>query len=399
MQSLEDAQARIRTALAPLPSIRLPLAASAGHVLQEPVNATVDLPGFDNSAMDGYAVRARDVGDASATRPATLQVIGEVPAGRAFEGMVADGQCVRIFTGSPLPAGADAVVMQEDTTRSGDQVQIRDRVRPFENVRLCGEDIKAGHMIGSSGLRITAGMLNLFAAAGIAEVRVSRPPRIALLATGDELREPGAQLQPGQIFESNRGMLAELLRDAGAVSEIVPIVADTRDATRTALATAFGRCDAVITTGGVSVGDHDHVKDAFAALGGTLDFWKVAVKPGKPFAFGRLDGRFLFGLPGNPVSAFVTFLLLVRPALLAWQGAQETGLPAHPAVLRETLTNRGDRRHFMRVHVDAEGIAASAGVQGSHMLHSLARANALVEVPPETTLAAGSRVTALRFAF
>lgn len=399
MQSLEDARARILAALPPPAAETVSIPDAAGRLLHSPVTANVDLPAFDNSAMDGYALRSADVADAAVTRPVVLPVVGEVPAGRAFQQEIAPGQCVRIFTGSPMPAGADAVVMQEDTERDGDTVRILDRARPFENVRLRGEDVKTGTTIGAAGQRVSSGMLNLFAAAGVAEVTVSRRPVIALLATGDELREPGEPLQPGQIYESNRVMLAELVRQTGAQARIVPIVADTLEATRNALREAVEQCDAVITTGGVSVGDHDHVKAAFESLGGALDFWKVAIKPGKPFVFGRLEQRFLFGLPGNPVSAFVTWLLLVRPALLHWQGAGETGLPAQPVTLRESLANRGDRRHFMRVRVDAEGVAESAGVQGSHVLHSLARANALIDVPPATTLAAESRVTALRFDF
>lgn len=399
MQSLEDALARIREALSPMPVTRSPVADAAGLILRSPALGAVDLPPFDNSAMDGYALRAADVVDATGERPAGLRVIGEVPAGRAFTETVGPGEALRIFTGSPMPCGADAVVMQEDTRREGDIVMVCDRVRPFENIRLRGEDIRAGDRLAGEGDRVGPGLMNLLAAAGVATVAVSRPPKVVLLATGDELREPGAELVPGQIHESNRGMVAELVRRAGAVPTVAPIVEDRSEATRWALEEAFERGDAVITTGGVSVGDHDHVKAAFEALGGRLEFWKVAIKPGKPFVFGRLGDRFLFGLPGNPVSAFVTFLLLVRPALLQWQGAGETGLPVQPVTLREALVNRGDRRHFMRVRVNGAGEALATGVQGSHMLHSLAQANALIDVPPGATLAAGSRADALRFDF
>ncbi|MBL6765437.1 MAG: molybdopterin molybdotransferase MoeA [Verrucomicrobiae bacterium] len=399
MLSLEDALSRIHAALDPLPSEALPVAASAGRILSAPLHAKVDLPAFDNSAMDGYAVRSADVATASTGQPAQLRVIGEVPAGRAFSGELCEGQGIRIFTGSPLPHGADAVVMQEDTRRDGDTVTILEPARPFEHVRLRGEDVRCGQQIGEPGTVVSPGMLNLFAAAGVAELSVSRRPRVALLATGDELCEANASLAPGQIFESNRGMLAELVRRAGGDAEIMPLVADTLEATRDALGKAFKEFDAVITSGGVSVGDHDHVKGAFESLGGSLDFWKVAIKPGKPFVFGRVNNGYLFGLPGNPVSAFVTFLLLVRPALLHWQGARDRSLPIQSVTLGESLANRGDRRHFMRVRVGDDGVARSAGVQGSHMLHSLAVANALVDVPPGAELAAGSRTAALRFDF
>jgi molybdopterin molybdotransferase len=298
-----------------------------------------------------------------------------------------------------LPAGADAVVMQEDTRTSEaqpDRVQILDRVRPWENIRLRGEDVKTGAVIATPGTRLGAGHLNLLAAVGTTSVRVARRPRVGVLATGSELRPPGKPLAPGQIHESNRAMLGALLAEAGAEARAYPLVPDSLARTRTALQRAFADCDAVVTTGGASVGKLDFVKAAFAELGGSQEFWKVAIKPGKPFIFGTLAGKFLFGLPGNPVSAFVTFLLLVRPALLRWQGAAHLGLPAHPGTLAEPLVNRGDRRHFVRVRVDDAGLVHSAGTQASHMLHSLASANGLVDVPPETTWAAGTTVRVLR---
>ena len=212
---------------------------------------------------------------------------------------------------------------------------------------------------------------------------------VGLLATGSELQEPGQPLAPGQIYESNRIALAALMQRAGAVPRTFPLVADALAATSLALADAFNQCDAVVTSGGVSVGEMDFIKRAFEQIGGELEFWKVAIKPGRPFVFGRCRGKLLFGLPGNPVSALVTFLLLVRPALLRWQGATDVSLPAHPGVLAEPLANDGERRHFMRVKVDPTGKVRSAGVQASHVLSSVAAANGLVDVPPNTTLACG----------
>jgi molybdopterin molybdotransferase len=274
---------------------------------------------------------------------------------------------------------------------------VLDQARPWENVRLRGEDVKVGASLAVPGTRLGAGHLNLLAAVGTASVRVGRRPRVALVATGSELRPPGKPLAPGQIYESNRPMLAALLAECGAEARVFPLVPDSLTRTRSALQRAFADCDAVVTTGGASVGQLDFVKAAFAELGGSQEFWKVAIKPGKPFVFGQLGGRFLFGLPGNPVSAFTTVLLLVRPALLRWQGATDTGLPSYRGTLAEPLVNRGDRRHFVRVCVDAEGSVHSAGTQASHMLHSLAAANGLVDVPPETTLAAGMVVRVLRW--
>ena len=399
MLTYEEALARLIAAMPAAKSEQVPVVDAAGRVLAETVTAPLDLPPFDNSAMDGYAVRAADVANASPERPVPLRVLGQIGAGEVFPGHVGAQTCVRLFTGTPLPAGADAVVMQEDTREHAgqpDRVEILDRARPWENVRLRGEDVKAGAAIVSPGVRLSPGHLNLLAAVGQASVRVARRARVALLATGSELRPPGRSLAPGQIHESNRAMLAPLLAECGAEPRAFPLVPDSLTRTRAALQRAFAECDAVITTGGASVGKLDFVKAAFAELGGGQEFWKVAIKPGKPFIFGTLGGKFLFGLPGNPVSAFVTFLLLVRPALLRWQGAVETGLPAHPATLAEPLVNRGDRRHFIRVRVDGEGRVHSAGTQASHMLHSLAAANGLVEVPPETTLAAGAAVRVLR---
>jgi molybdopterin molybdotransferase len=237
----------------------------------------------------------------------------------------------------------------------------------------------------------------LLAATGLTQVSVGRQPVVGLLATGSELREPGQTLAPGQIYESNRQGLACLIRRYGGIPRPFPPVADSPEATRAAMAEAFRSSNAVVTTGGASVGEMDFVKVALEQIGGELQFWRVAIKPGRPFAFGRFGHKLLFGLPGNPVSAFVTFLLLVRPALVRWQGAREAALPAHPAVLAEPLANPGARRHFIRVKVDAVGKVFSAGLQASHALSSLARANGLVEAPPNCTLPAGSPVQVMRW--
>ena len=392
MHSLEQARAAILARLEPMAAESVLLAQSAGRVLAADVAAAVDLPRFDNSAMDGYAVIAAEAGTG-----AQLQCVGEVPAGSAFENALQSGQCLRIFTGSPLPVGANAVVMQEDTRVEADRVEITEGVKPFEHIRLRGEDVKEGEPIGRAGEVMHAGRLQLLGAAGVARVEVYRRPIVGVLATGNELREPGEALGEGGIYESNRLALAELIRETGAEARVYPLVNDTLDATKAALRQAFDECDAVVTSGGVSVGDHDFVKPALEALGGELDFWKVRIKPGKPFVYGRLRGKPLFGVPGNPVSAMVTFLVLVRPGILKLTGATDLELPAHPGVLAVPLVNRGDRRHFMRVRVDAAGQVHAAGLQASHAVGPLGQANALVDVPPETTLTEGAAVTVLRF--
>ena len=249
----------------------------------------------------------------------------------------------------------------------------------------------------SPGERFNVGRIALLAASGLNQVSAGRRPIVGLLATGSELREAGQPLGPGQIYESNRLALAALVAQSGAIPKLFPLVPDTLDATRAAMANAFAGCDLVVTSGGVSVGELDFVKHALSALGGEQEFWQVAMKPGKPFLFGRCEGKCLFGLPGNPVSALVTFLLLARPALLRLQGATDVALPTHPGVLAETLENPGERRHFVRVRANSDGRIRSAGAQASHILSALADANGLVDVPPQTTLAAGSLVTVLRW--
>lgn len=399
MFDLETALARVLAALPSPEAETITLTQAAGRVLAETVRSPVDLPHFDNSAMDGYAVRAAEVRDAKPVAPVRLHVKVRIPAGEAFSGKLAAGECARLFTGSPMPRGADAVVMQEDTRTDSnrpDEVLICDAVREGENVRRQGEDVRKGAVLQEAGAVITPGVIGLLAAAGFQEVKVGRQPKVALLATGTELCEPDDALQPGQIYESNRAMLAPLVVRAGGIPTRFPIIADAPAVTRAALSAAFARCDAVITSGGVSVGEMDFVKSAFEALGGELEFWKVAIRPGKPLVFGRLGEKFLFGLPGNPVSAFVTFLMLVRPALRRWQGASAVGLPVQCGVLGEEVVNAGDRRHFMRVRVNEEGKVFPAGRQASHMLASLAMADGLLDVPAQSSFPVGTAVRVLR---
>jgi molybdopterin molybdotransferase len=400
MLTLEDARSRMLACFQTLPAETVPLAEAAGRILSAGVEAAVDLPGFDNSSMDGYAVCSTDLRNAGPATPVLLRVIAEIPAGESPSCIVTPGTAARIYTGSPMPAGADAVVMQEDTRRAGDVVEVLDRVMPGENVRLRGEDVRRGETILPAGSALTAGRLALLAATGHGFVRVVRRPVVGILGTGSELCEASAApVQPpaGKIFESNRAALAPLVAAAGGIPMILPLVEDRLDATRAALESAFAKCDAVITTGGVSVGELDFVKAAFEAMGGTMEFWKVAIRPGKPFVFGRWRDKFLFGLPGNPVSAQVTFLLLAHPALRRWQGAADVQLPASRGVLAERVTNENDRRHFMRVVIDADGMVRSAGPQASHRLASLARANALLDVPPRGVWERDTVVTVLRW--
>jgi molybdopterin molybdotransferase len=398
MLELEDALELVLAEVAPPLPEEIPLNQSHGRILARTVHSVVDLPLFDNSAMDGYAARAEDVASAHAESAVRLSVIGRAAAGEVFRGQVSPGTCVRVFTGSAMPMGADAVVMQEDTRALGEQgkeVLVLSSVKPWESVRLKGEDLKAGQELASAGVKLTPTRLGLLAACGCERVSVGRQPVVGLLATGSELREPGQTLQPGQIYDSNRIMLSTLVSEAGGLPKVHSLVPDTLEDTRRALVAAFGACDLVVSSGGVSVGEMDFVKRAFEEKGGGMQFWKVAIKPGRPFVFGQAAKKLFFGLPGNPVSALVTFLLLVRPALLRWQGAREVQLRKQPGLLAEPLMNPGERRHFFRVNQDADGKAYSTGLQASHILSSLAAANGLVDVPPRTTFPEGSKVKVL----
>jgi molybdopterin molybdotransferase len=402
MLPFEEALGRVLDRVPAPISELVPLADAPGRVLTESIQSPIDLPIFDNSAMDGYAVRAADIASATAATPVHLRVVGKVAAGDVAASQVTPGVCMRLFTGSPLPPGADAVVMQEDTRLDPNcpgEVMILAPANPGEYVRPHGEDITQGSIMAAEGEVLAAGRIGLIAAAGLTHISVGRRPVVGLLATGSELMEPGQPLAPGRIYESNRAALAALIKRSGAIPASFPLVADALAQTNLALANALSQCDAVVTSGGVSVGEMDFLKRSFEQIGGELEFWKVAMKPGRPFVFGRYGEKLLFGLPGNPVSAFVTFLLLVRPALLRWQGAAEVSLPVHPGVLAEPLANPGERRHFMRVKVDSTGKVRSAGIQASHVLSSLAAANGLIDMPPCSSLVTGSPVSVLRWEY
>jgi len=397
MLSLEEAVERSLAAAPLLGSEIVPLADAGGRFVASPLKAGVSLPGFDNSAMDGYAARSADLNGATTESPVELSCIGVIPAGAHPVDKVGEGTCMRIFTGSPIPRGADAVIMQEDCSTPGDDHTVRcnDSIKPWENIRLKGEDVREGDPLITAGIRITAGTIGLLAATGHHSVEVGLRPKVGLVTTGSELVEPPGELQPGEIYESNRAMLASLVSKANGLPTPYPIVPDTLEATVAALGRAFAENDAVLTSGGVSVGDHDHVRPAIERLGGSLDFWKVAVKPGKPFVLGQVGGKPVFGMPGNPVSAIITYLLMVRPALLKMQGASEWRLAKRSGRLADELVNKGDRRHFVRVTIDDLGLVRSVGGQHSHMLGSLAKSNSLVDLPPGSRLAKGDPVDVL----
>ncbi|MBN9692263.1 MAG: molybdopterin molybdotransferase MoeA [Verrucomicrobia bacterium] len=395
MRALEEVRAELLSALQPLDSEEVILNHAAGRVLASAPSSTTAIPPVDTVAMDGYAVRAAD----TRSTPVRLQVIGRVAPGETFSGILGPGQTVRVFTGAPLPPGADAVVMQEDTelvTPPTGEVTILEGVKPWESVRFRGEDVALGRPLLAVGGRLGPAKLGLLAAAGVSTVRVSRRPRVGILVTGSELVIPGQPLKPGQIYESNSLMLRELLLAEGVEVEVMPAVPDREDALAAALDPAWARVDLLVTSGGASVGEPDLVRSIGRRLGGTIFDGEVALKPGKPFFWGMRSGRLLTGLPGNPVSAFVTAVLLVLPAVRRLAGRSSVLPPWTPALLAEPLINGDRRRHFVRVRTEA-GRVSLAGVQASHRLGSLALADGLVDVPPRQTLPQGASVSVIRW--
>jgi molybdopterin molybdotransferase len=382
MLTLEQAQSAIIDAVKPAESSEtVALAAADGRFLAGSATALVDNPAFDNSAMDGYAVSTQALVDNNFILP----LEGEAACGDA-PGKLKANTCMRIFTGAPLPSGADAVVIQEDIKIEGNPGNIKihfpHTAQPGQNLRHTGEDFRRGDVFFKSGHRLTPADLALLSSAGVAEVKSWRCPRALVIATGNELVSPGTPLQPGQIYESNRLATTLLLQGLGVDVTDGGSVRDEPDAVREMFADA-GDYDFVITSGGVSVGDHDLVKDAFGEVG-KIDFWKVRVKPGKPVAFGHIGERCHFlGLPGNPVSSLVTFKLFLEPALFAWNHAPYR-MQQVQAVLENDYTRHAGRTEFLRAHinVDAGGMlhATILKGQGSHMIGTLAEANGLVRM-------------------
>lgn len=352
--------------------------------------STIDVPGYDNSAMDGYAVRSRDI----AAEGTVLQLTQRVAAGSTGSRVEA-GTAARIFTGAPIPPGADAVVMQEHCVLTGDTVTINQRVEPGLNIRPQGNDMAIGQTAIAAGTRVGPAQMSLAAGVGVARLSVFRRLRAAILYTGDEIIEPGQTLQPGQIYNSNRYALRGLLQALGVDVTVDQHVPDDFEATRAAFLNASKQADLVISSGGVSVGGEDHVKPAIEAEG-NLDLWKIAMKPGKPLAFGSIGDATVFGLPGNPVSVFITFLLFVRPYLLKMQGCSEYTTRVIPVRAGFDWTKPGIRREFARARISANANnvleAKLFPRMGSDVSSSVAWADGLVIIPEHQTLAVGDAI-------
>lgn len=372
--SVEAARARVLAAVRPLPIEDVPLAEALGRVLAVHLHAAGDVPPFTNSAMDGFAIRSGPAGR-------RLLIAGESRAGAPAGVAVEDATAVRISTGAMLPSGADAVIMVERTdedTHDG-TVRLDAATEPGQNVRGAGEDMRAGTLVLPAGTRIDAAGIGIAAGAHAGTLECARRPRVAVLSTGDELVPPGAPLGPGQIHNSNALTLAALAAEAGGVASHVQHVADTPAATREAIAAALEACDVLVLSGGVSVGPHDHVKDALEACGVAQDFWRIALRPGKPTWFGTRGDQLVFGLPGNPVSAMVTFILFVRPALRALQGADPAARRTRVRLAEDVPRTEG-RDELVRVTL-TEGLATLTGPQGSHVLTSMRGADGLARIP------------------
>lgn len=396
--SASDALETVLAAARPMPPERVAIQAAAGRVLAEPVYSAVTLPPADCSAMDGYAVRSADLTGASPDRPRPLDVRFEVAAGAAPAGAIGPGEAARIFTGAPLPPGADAVVRQEETTRDGVRVLVRIAAAPGEDVRPAGEDIRAGDCVFTAGTPIGAAQIGVLASLGRSQVAVHQRPRVAILSGGDELIEIDGDPAGGRIVSSNSYSLAAQCREAGADPVYLGIARDTPDALESVLRRGL-RCDVLMSSAGVSVGDRDYVRPVLEKLGCALEFWGVEIRPGHPLVFGRFGevGPLVFGLPGNPVSAMVTFEQFVRPVLLRQLGRTHVFRPTVEATLEETLRKKAGRLHFERVRLErrgAEFFARRTGTQSSGALRSMTLAQGLLLFPAQATeLCVGAKAT------
>jgi molybdopterin molybdotransferase len=392
MLSVEDARARILAAFAPLPAEVVSVERALGRVLAADVAARVTQPPRDVSAMDGYAVRAADVADA----PVRLRVVGDVPAGADFDRSVGPGEAVRIFTGAPLPQGADTIVIQENAARDGDAVAVQQAEPVGRWVRPAGLDFQAGSVGLPAGRKLTARDVGLAAAMNRPWLTVRRKPRVAVLATGNEVVLPGEELGASQIVSSNGHALAALVEACGGEPLHLGVAPDTRDGLR-AMLEAGAQADLLLTSGGVSVGAHDLVQDVLREMGADLGFWKIAMRPGKPLMLADLHGTPVLGLPGNPVSGLVCSTLFVRPAIDRMLGRDAPAEPRRPALAGCDLAENGPRQDYMRCTLshdaDGERIAMPFDKQDSSMLSRLAQADALlVRGPHAPALSAGDRV-------
>ena len=387
MKTLTEAMDWLLAQSGPPPQAQqIPTASALGRILAKTITSPRAVPAFDNAQMDGFAVRSSDI-----QAGAVLSVSQRIPAG-AVAAPLLPQTAARVFTGAPMPAGADAVVMQEDTEALGDsQVRFQHPAAAGQFVRLAGGDLQVGQVVLPAGRRLSAADVGLLASIGLAEVSVCTTLRVGVFSSGNELRQPGEPLGEGQIYDSNRPMIMSLVRGMGLAVEDLGSLPDCLETTRRRLSEGGQKCDVLLTCGGVSVGEEDHIKSAVTAEG-TLDLWKIAIKPGKPFAFGRVGRAAFLGMPGNPVSAWVTFVLLVRPFLLKASGQVDV-LPRAVWVTADFDKPTTDaRQEFLRASIDSSGHAVIHPRQNSQILSSISESEGLLEVPMNTPVARGDRL-------
>ncbi|NQU07586.1 MAG: molybdopterin molybdotransferase MoeA [Candidatus Abyssubacteria bacterium] len=396
MIAFEEARKIVLDSVSPLDPVEVSILDALGLVAAEEVKATEQIPPFDNSAMDGYTVRAEDTAGASRQNPVVLKVLMDLPAGRHTDQAVGLGEAIRIMTGAPVPPGADAVVQVELTERAADgRVRILAEHEKEKNIRLAGEDIALGQSVVRNGDEIGPAKIGMLASVGRAKLKVVRRPIVAILATGDELLDAAEPLEPGKIRSSNSYTLISQARACGAEAMYLGIARDTKDEVRAHLDRGLS-ADMIVSSGGVSVGDYDYVKDALEELGVEFKFTKVAIKPGKPTVFGLLGGKPVFGLPGNPVSSMMTFEQFVRPALLKMMGKRRLLRPVVDAVLDQDISKKPERMSLIRATARKEGSqyrVSTTGPQGSGILVSMDLADAIIMFMPGTEhLRKGERV-------
>lgn len=395
MITVDEALDKILSRIEPLGFERVSILEALGRVIAEDIHANRDIPPFDNSGMDGYAVRSEDIRNASSYRPVRLEVIDDLPAGFISKKELGQGKAIRIMTGAPIPKGADTIVPVEDAKQEEKFVVILEAVPPGGYIRRAGEDVREGERVISRGDLIRPAEVGMLASVGRSFVSVFQRPLVAILCTGEELVDVDGNLEGVKIVSSNSYTLAAQVKDCGAIPIQLGIARDRKEEIKEKLLQGI-RSDVLISSAGVSVGDYDFVKEALSELGMEMIFWRVAMKPGKPVVFGLLQGKPVFGLPGNPVSSMVSFEQFVRPSLLKMMGHRELFRPVIEAILKEDIRKRPGRRHFMRASVSfekTEYFVTLTGAQGSGILRSMVKANGLVVIPEDRELVkAGEKV-------
>lgn len=380
MIKVEEAKKIILENISLISNEEIPIIESLRRILARDYHSKDDIPPFDNSAMDGYAIFSSDVVEASRENPFFLDVVEDLPAGTVPQEKVKNGKAIRIMTGAPVPRGADSVIMVEKTEKDGERVKIFESAKPGENIRRLGEDIRKGELVLRKGEVIDPAKMGLLASLGVEFVEVAKVPKIGILATGDELIEVGEDLGAGKIRNSNSYSLFGQVKNAGGIPCDLGIARDNKPEIRRKIEQGLD-CDLLLISGGVSVGDYDYVKDVLADLGGKIEFWKVAIRPGKPLVFGTINAKPVFGLPGNPVSSMVSFEVFVRPAILKMLGQNQDNRKEVKAILEEDIKKREGLRYFLRAKTWWENgayLTCTTGPQGSGIFKSMVIANSLI---------------------